>query len=185
MEPLAEQEYVPIPLQEWVYVLHPRPVLVVVAGSSLERYSAMPASWVTPVSRDPPIVAVAVAPKRYTYQMILEAKEFALCLLPADMLEAIDCLGSISGRNVRDKLAYCKLEKAKARRVKAPIIAGSLAVLECTLWKIVEAGDHNLVLGQIVEAYRQKDYNTCPQNKPIPLHMCKDYYTQPGKPQQA
>jgi flavin reductase (DIM6/NTAB) family NADH-FMN oxidoreductase RutF len=40
----------------------------------------------------------------------------------------------------------------KSGHTGAPILAGSLAEMECTLDRVVEAGDHAVVFGQVVRA---------------------------------
>ncbi|MCI4435755.1 MAG: flavin reductase family protein [Ignisphaera sp.] len=169
-----------ISADEWPYILHPRPVAVVVSGS-WDDYSAMPASWVMPVSRKPPIVAVAIARTRYTYSLIARYKEFALCILGIDRAREIHAMGSVSGRDVRDKISYAGLTKARGKKVSCPIIAESLAVAECTLVNDIEAGDHNLVLGRVLTAYIREGIKLLdPNTYTIALHIGRNRYTKPG-----
>lgn len=169
-----------IDLSEWHYILHPRPVAIVVSGD-WENYSAMPASWVTPVSRKPPIAAVAIARSRHTYKLISKYREFALCILGLEHAKSIHMLGSVSGRDVRDKIVYAGLSKARARKISCPVIAESLAIAECLLVKDVEAGDHNLVLGEVLTAYVKTGVRTLNTESYSPtLHVGRNRYTKPG-----
>jgi len=169
-------------LDEWYRLLHPRPVVVIVSGKDLDDYSCMAASWVMPVSRRPPIVAVAIARSRYTYEKIVESREFNLCILGVEHVDKVDYLGTVSGRDVRDKISASKLTKAKARKTSPPIIAESIAVVECKLRDIVEAGDHDLVLGDVLEAYVREGYSPGTiEEYPIPLHVGGDLYAKPCK----
>lgn len=136
----------------WYYVLYPRSVAVVSASYGGSE-SAMPASWCTPVSRDPPIVAVAISPKRYTYELIKASKEFAISVFDYRYLKEVNYLGSVSGRRVPDKVLKSGLTKVAGRVVKAPVFKEASGVLECKLYKDIEAGDHNLVVGEVVVAY--------------------------------
>ena len=74
--------------REWPYILHPRPVAIV-ASRFKNKLSAMAASWVMPVSREPPIVAAAIAKTRFTYELIVKSKEFSLNILPKEHLSKI------------------------------------------------------------------------------------------------
>jgi len=169
-----------ISFHEWPYILHPRPV-VVVASEYGGKLSAMAASWVTPVSRNPPVVAVAIAKKRLTYELIVKSREFSVNLLPLNLLEKIHFLGSVSGRELPNKIEEAKLTITKGRKVKVPIILESLAIVECVLWKNVEAGDHNIVVGKIVEVYAKPEFNVFKEEtiRKIPLHVGRNVYTHP------
>lgn len=166
-------------LRNWVYTLHPRPVVVVVAGS-WDEYSAMPASWIMPVSRSPPVVAIAIARTRYTYELIKKYREFSICILSSEHLDKIHFLGTKSGREIRDKIVVAGLRKERSRKISTPIIAESIVVLECRLRDIVEAGDHDIVIGEIIEAYKRKDVDISnPESYQIPLHIGGNKYTVP------
>jgi flavin reductase (DIM6/NTAB) family NADH-FMN oxidoreductase RutF len=174
-------QFTEIDLNTWHYILHPRPVVIVVSGG-WEDYSAMPASWVTPVSRSPLVVAIAIARSRHTYSLILRYREFALCVLGAEHAKSIHILGSVSGRDVRDKIAYAGLSKARAKRVSCPIIAESLAVAECSLIRDAEVGDHNLVLGEVLVAYVRTGVrllNT--ESYSLALHVGRNRYAKPSQ----
>lgn len=169
-----------IGLDRWYRFIHPRPVVIVVSGRGWDDYSCMAASWVTPVSRRPPIVAIAIARSRYTYEKIAESREFNLCVLGVEYVDRVDYLGTVSGRDVGDKIGASKLTKARARRTRPPIIAESIAVAECRLRDIVEAGDHDLVLGDVLEVYVREGYSPGTiDGYPIPLHVGGDLYARP------
>lgn len=162
----------PISVYDWPYILHPRPV-VIVAARWKDKYSAMAASWVMPVSRKPPIVTVAITNKRYTYELITKSKEFTINLLSKKYLDKIHFLGSVSGRDYKDKIRAAGLTIANAKKISAPIISESLAVAECKLLKTVEAGDHDLFLGEIIEVYGKTSYDI----SEVPLHVKRNKYT--------
>ncbi len=159
-------------------LLHPKLVVIVTAAGRDGRGNAMTAAWAMPVSAKPPMVAVSIAPKRYTYELIKETGEFVLNVPQIDMLELVDFFGSVSGREV-DKLS--RVSTRPARRVKAPVIEGCAAWLECVVEKEVEAGDHVVFIARIVEAYGREDlvrpdgrYDVA-RFRPV-LHMGGDEY---------
>jgi len=160
-----------------VYMLHPRPAVVIVAGD-WEDYSAMAASWIMPVSRRPPLLAVAVSPRRYTYTHISRTGGFAVCVLPLSHLKALHFLGTVSGREVRDKIAAAGLTKVRAKRIGCPVIGESIAVAECRVLKDMEAGDHRLIVGEVLEYYvKQGAEPPNPRSYSIPLHVQRNLYT--------
>lgn len=169
------------PQRNWIYTLHPRPAVIVVSGT-WEDYSAMAASWITPISRDPPILGVAISPRRYTYEKIASTREFAVCVLPWDLVEKVNFLGWTTGREVRDKISAAGLTKVPARRIKAPVIGESLAVLEATLLSDIDVGgDHRLVVGRVEAVYAKAGLNPLdPSSYRIPLHIWRSSYTTPS-----
>ena len=131
-----------------VRVLHPCVVtLVTCAGRGVENVLAV--AWAMPVSADPPMVAVSISPKRYSYGLIGESGEFVVNVVSSEMLEAVWKCGSFSGREV-DKFALAGLEKEPSKAVKPPRVKGALASLECRVANRVEAGDHVLFIGEVV-----------------------------------
>jgi len=150
---------------KWYYILYPRPV-VVVSASADGCESAMAASWCSPVSRDPPLVMVAIAPTRYTYELIKSSGEFAINILDYRFCKEVNFLGIVSGRDYPDKIERSKLHKIKAKKIKAPIISESTAVLECKLYKEISlGGDHVMVIGKVIEAYAKEPLKGIPDIK--------------------
>ncbi|MEM0076926.1 MAG: flavin reductase family protein [Thermoproteota archaeon] len=132
----------------------PSPLVIVTSGDPEDpkRRGGMTAAWVTRVSWDPPLLVVSIAPSRYTLELIKEAREFAVNVV-GEKLEkvAYGIFGSKSGRSL-DKLKESGVKFGRAKSIKAPVIEESIVVLECKLIKTVEAGDHVLVVGEVVSA---------------------------------
>jgi len=59
----------------------------------------------------------------------------------------------LSGRDV-DKFEVARIEPARARSIVAPVTTSAPLVLECGLATEYPAGDHVIVIGEIVKAYR-------------------------------
>ena len=47
----------------------------------------------------------------------------------------------------------------RAKKVKAPLILEALANIECKVLSYTSAGDHSLVLGEVVEVHPVKEEN--------------------------
>ena len=136
--------------------LIPHPLAIVTAGDPQTpgRRGGMTAAWVSRVSWDPPLIAVAISPKRFTYQLIKEFKAFAVHLVSKELEDvAMNVFGSLSGRDV-DKFAKAGIEPLKAQVITAPIIPQSPLVIECKLVAEYPAGDHVIVVGEAVKAYK-------------------------------
>lgn len=152
--------------------------LVSVAGKPWDN--VMSAAWHTPISMIPPLYGVAVAPKRYSHELILKEKEYALNFLPFEKAETIAEAGAVSGREV-DKFKKFAIAKASAKLVKAPILADAYAAFECHLVDQRTYGDHTLFVGEIILVHYKKDCFT-PQGTPDlryfkpALYLGKDLY---------
>ena len=152
------QGFSSVSLRQAYRLLHPRPVVIVTTRHE-DVGNAMAASWVTPVSFSPPLVAVSIAPERFTHELIEKSGVFALNVPDEDLLWCVHYTGTVSGRD-EDKLETLRrrgVRVSEGRKVKVPVILDSLAVLECEVQKKVSAGDHTLFVGLVVESYARED----------------------------
>jgi len=136
--------------------LVPHPLVIVTAGDPEKpgKRGGMTAAWFTRVSWDPPLVAVAISPARYTYSLIKEFRSFAVHTVSRELERAAyEVFGSLSGRSV-DKFEAAGIKPAKGRRIVAPVIPSAPLILECVLEVEYPAGDHMIVVGRVVAAYR-------------------------------
>jgi 3-hydroxy-9,10-secoandrosta-1,3,5(10)-triene-9,17-dione monooxygenase reductase component len=104
-------------------------------GFSCQSFSAL--------SLDPPMVILAPAKSSTSWPRIAEAGAFCVNILSEDQ-EALCRSFAISGGDKFEGVEWTPGVTG------APIIAGSLAVIECTLGAIYEGGDHELVTGHVV-----------------------------------
>ncbi|GAJ12693.1 unnamed protein product, partial [marine sediment metagenome] len=78
------------------YQHYPR-VAVVVTARARGRDNAMAAAWHMPISFRPPLYGVSISPKRFTYQLIVDSKEFGVNFLPFEAAELIASVGGSQG----------------------------------------------------------------------------------------
>lgn len=163
-------------------VFHPRPVVIVSCSSLDGRRNALTIAWSTPTSFNPPMVAVSISPKNYSYSIISESKEFAINVPSIEFLDDVYYLGSVSGREV-NKLELRKIRVSKGKRINSPILEDCYANLECKVEKEIVTGDHTLFIGQVLAVYCSEDlfYEEVvdvKKYKPI-LHCGKNLFTIP------
>jgi flavin reductase (DIM6/NTAB) family NADH-FMN oxidoreductase RutF len=111
--------------------------------------NVMPVAWNMPLSLDPPLVGIAVHPSRHTYDMLRFSEEFALNLPSRRLMNHVQYLGVVSGRDVQ-KIEVTKLPTFKAQQVDAPLLEGCLAYVECSLEDVLRLGDHALFVGKVL-----------------------------------
>jgi len=146
-----------IPLERVHSLLHPYNSCLVTSMGKNGKKNVMAVAWIIPVSVDPPMVAMSIRPERYSHDLIMETQEFVVNIPTIKLVRKVLFCGRKSGRNL-NKFKETSLSTQKAKKVKAPIIKECIAHLECKLVDTVKAGDHTLILGQIVAAYALNDY---------------------------
>lgn len=97
--------------------------------------------------QDPVIVGIAIAPARYSHQLISAQGEFVVNLPPASLLDKVLKCGSVSGREV-DKFKAFGLTPIPATHVAPPLIAECPVNIECRVLGRETIGDHDLFKGQ-------------------------------------
>jgi flavin reductase (DIM6/NTAB) family NADH-FMN oxidoreductase RutF len=140
-----------VTLSKFHTLLHPYNTSLVSCCDSGGEANIITIAWVIPVSVEPPFIGMSIRPTRYSYQLIKETGEFVINIAPYALAEQALCCGRRSGRDI-DKFAKTGLTPGKAVRVRPPIIEECLAHLECRTVKDIEAGDHRLLLGEVLEA---------------------------------
>lgn len=110
---------------------------------------AMAAAWHSPISFDPPLYGVSISPKRHTFEMIREAREFGINFVPFDMAKLVAQVGGCSGKDV-DKFERFDIKEVDPIETTAPIIRGSYAAYECRLFASSTYGDHEWFVGEVV-----------------------------------
>jgi flavin reductase (DIM6/NTAB) family NADH-FMN oxidoreductase RutF len=113
------------------------------------RSNLITLAWTTPVSADPPMVAIAVAPTRYSHGLISGSGEFVINVPSSGMLPAVWHCGTVSGRD-GDKFTSSGLSEAAAMEVDVPVIAECFAHIECRVAAAPVLGDHTLFVGEVL-----------------------------------
>ena len=113
------------------------------------RRSICPLGWTMNTSISPPMMAISVAPGRFTHGLIDGSGEFVLAWPGEDLAEETLFCGTHSGRDV-DKLAETGLAVLPADHVAAPLIEDCVANLECRVRGRLTTGDHTIFAGEVV-----------------------------------
>ena len=113
------------------------------------RSNLITLAWATPVSIDPPMLAIAVSPARFSHDLIAKSGEFVVNVPGATLLDAVWHCGTVSGRQ-GDKFAGAGLTEAQAQVVGAPLVAECFGHAECRVTDAPVTGDHTLFVGEVV-----------------------------------
>ncbi len=128
--------------------LYPIRTYIIVAGT-LDRPNPMTADWVVPLSRNPPLLGIAIAHKRYTKILIDEQRDFVVAVPTIELLKDVWIAGTISGAK-KDKKELMGVTFVESRFIKAPSIKECAANLECKVVQEIITGDHTFYVGEIV-----------------------------------
>ncbi|MGH7720382.1 MAG: flavin reductase family protein [Gemmatimonadaceae bacterium] len=122
-----------------------------------EGAHAMTVNWVTQVSFEPPLLAVAVENESRSLPLLRAARAFALSMFPAGARALAGKLGR-SSANVPNKLEGVAHHPGPA--TGAPILDDATGWLECRVIAEQPTGDHVLMIAEVVEAGVSNDTET-------------------------
>lgn len=133
------------------YHHYPRVAAILTVNNNGKK-NAMAVAWHSSISFKPPLYGVSVAPKRYTYHLIVESGEFGINFMPFELAEIIASVGG-SGGNQIDKFRKFNLAEDKPLKTNVPILKEAYAVYECKLVDNKTYGDHAWMVGEIVAVH--------------------------------
>lgn len=130
-------------LRSFTYGLY---IVTVADGASVNGFTA---NWLTQASFEPPMVVFAMENDSRSIAMIERAGAFAINVAPEGGRDLAARMGRSSKQNP-DKLADVPYERGPA--TGSPVLPGCSGWVECRLVSSTPAGDHTLLLGEVVEA---------------------------------
>ena len=134
-------------MQEVITKAIPTGVHVVTVRSG-DKINGMTAAWTMQVSFKPAMIAVAIAPARYTHDLIKKSGYFCINTLPKEAEDVARHFGFKSGRKA-DKFKGISYKNALKG---SPVLDSACIYLECKVAYIYEVGDHSLFIGSIVDS---------------------------------
>jgi flavin reductase (DIM6/NTAB) family NADH-FMN oxidoreductase RutF len=160
-------------------------VAVIVTASAGGKDDAMTAAWHSSISFRPPIYGVAVTSKRFTYQLIMESREFGINFIPSKKASLAAAVGGTSGQQI-DKFERFNIKKEKTLKTTVPVLKDAYAAYECKLVDSKSYGDHIWIVGEIVavhfleEAFTPAEVLDLDKIKPL-LYLGSDFYASTDK----
>jgi len=131
-------------------------VATIVTAQANGKENAMAVAWHTSISFRPPLYGISISPKRFTYQLIVDSKEFGINFLPFEQAELVASTGGSSGHEI-DKFRRFDIARDKPVRTSVPILKTAYAAYECKLVDDKGYGDHRLLVGEIVAVHILKE----------------------------
>ena len=133
-------------------LLHPKHTILLSCTDKKGKANIVTLAWCMPVSAEPPMLAISIRATRHSYKMIEETKEFVINVPTMNIVKETLFCGRRSGKQ-HDKFKETGLTPLPAKMVKPPIVKECVAHLECKLRQQTTAGDHEILVGEILAAY--------------------------------
>jgi flavin reductase (DIM6/NTAB) family NADH-FMN oxidoreductase RutF len=127
-------------------------VTVVTTQWQGENYG-LTASSFTSVSLEPPLVSACLSRSLHTHDALVGSGVFAVSILASDQIDTgIRFAGLVPERG--DRFVGLECDSAVTG---CPIIRGCLAWLDCRVYQSIEAGDHSIIVGEVLAASSRDD----------------------------
>jgi flavin reductase (DIM6/NTAB) family NADH-FMN oxidoreductase RutF len=101
-----------------------------------------------------PHIAITTGGWNESFETILKTKECCICVPAFDMVETVVGVGTVHGSDC-NKFDAFGLDRAKAKKVKAPVITNCLAAIECKLEDYIE--QHGILVFKGVQLWENLD----------------------------
>ena len=131
------------------------PLPITLVGSIVEeKPNFLTIGYFSILSHLPPIVSVSLYKNHYSVNGIKVTGAFSVNIPSADMVKETDYCGIVSGRKV-DKSNLFKSFYGQLNT--APMIEECPLNIECKLFKIIEAGNNLIFLGEVISVYANEE----------------------------
>jgi flavin reductase (DIM6/NTAB) family NADH-FMN oxidoreductase RutF len=137
--------------------------VTIVTARAGDRIHGMTVSAFSEVSLEPPLVLVCADKTSNTHPLIAEGGVFAVNVLASDQVELSKRFASKKDEHRR----FVGLE-LESGRTGAPLLAGTLAALDCTVVAAHDVGDHVIYVGRVEEV-------RCSDAEPL-LYYARGYH---------
>lgn len=123
-------------------------VYIVTMGDGAEG-NAFTASWVSQVSSEPPMVALAVHNKHQSSRLIDQHGGFVVNLIAENHAEIAKAYYG-PAESGYEKLKHAQVGKSPA--TGSPLISGALGYIDCRVVEKIATGNHTLFIGEVLAA---------------------------------
>jgi flavin reductase (DIM6/NTAB) family NADH-FMN oxidoreductase RutF len=131
--------------------------LYVVGSRHGEKRNLMTLNWATQLSFEPKLVGISVEREAFTHELVSGGGVFSLCFIDREdraiVRKFVKPVEEDGGGDLNGFAVF-------VRRTGAPILAQSVAWLDCEVRQTVATGGHTLFVGEVVDAGFAKDEAT-------------------------
>lgn len=114
-----------------------------------EELDGMLATWITQAAFAPPMVSVGINKSRHIASLMNKGSEFAINILSK---ENMDIFKNFAKPVKTPEEAHARfLDLDRVEHDGPPVFKKAIGYLVCKVHTVVDAGDHNLVLGEVID----------------------------------
>jgi flavin reductase (DIM6/NTAB) family NADH-FMN oxidoreductase RutF len=153
MKEIKIMDFITQPVDIWL-----KKWFLLTAGNR-EHYNTMTVAWGSfGAMWNLPFAQVVVRPSRFTYEFINNYDTFTLCGFPGQYREALNLLGTRSGRD-SDKIRESGLTVIPSKRVEAPAFEEADLIMECKKIYWQDMDSEHFLDDKIKKNYPDRDYH--------------------------
>jgi flavin reductase (DIM6/NTAB) family NADH-FMN oxidoreductase RutF len=131
-------------------------VLCLIGSGAGDEWNGMTASWVTQVAMEPVLVTISIDAKAVTNRLIRESAAFSVNLWDREDTRPFVKFS----KPARRKGSTLNDRPVRPGVTGVPIFEEAIAWIECTVWQVVEAGTHDVFIGEVVDVGFAEDDET-------------------------
>lgn len=151
----SKSAFTQIPPEKFYRLINHGPCVLVTSGRD-EKTNVAPLTWFTTVSEAPPMLALPIAERHYTAELIRATGEFTLNIPSEDIIYGIIYVGKSSGRN-ENKIKMAGLTPCKGMQNSTPYIGECIAHIECRVKDTHTYGTMLLFIADVLYAQVRQD----------------------------
>ena len=123
---------------------YPTGVTVVTAFNEDQKPMGLTVNSFASVSLEPLLILWSIDKRVTSYDAFLKVDKFSVNILAADQEDLCKLFSS----KVDDRFSQCDWKKSE---LNLPVLTNTLSVLQCKVFKKVEAGDHTIIIGEVLD----------------------------------
>jgi flavin reductase (DIM6/NTAB) family NADH-FMN oxidoreductase RutF len=122
--------------------------VTVITTAAGEELQGMTANAVSSLSLDPTLILCCVEKTTYTHDLLERGGVFVVNILAEDQEQ----VSRVFAKRGEPEIGSLRGERFVMGETGAPVLADSLAYLECKVAEMFEGGDHSIFIGEVVAA---------------------------------
>jgi flavin reductase (DIM6/NTAB) family NADH-FMN oxidoreductase RutF len=131
---------------------YPEQIVIAIAKDKNGKANPVTIGWSMIASGEPPMMAIALTPKRYSTGAIRHSRCFTVAYPSQEMSKEAMFFGTHSGENT-DKFAETGCKISPAEKIDSCLIDDAVANFECVLENELATGDHIIFVGRVVACH--------------------------------
>jgi flavin reductase (DIM6/NTAB) family NADH-FMN oxidoreductase RutF len=146
----------PVSLSKFYRLFYPQPTFIIMVTDG-DEVAGLTATWVMPLSFQPPYAGAMVSPERYTYKVLKRSERFTINILDYSYADQVSFLGNVSKRFLKDKFERAGLHIVCPKEGVCHLQEAS-GYISCRREGEVRVGDHDLFIGKVEEAFADESF---------------------------